>query len=356
MEEIYKKALLKLANISYGGYDNAIQALEKHAIVHNGSTIRLHDILKSANEVLVPLVNSPFSPVSNQPKKSPIRKIGKSLVEIFADEEKEERFKKRIAVLKKVSEKYPKIVKCLISNGGVTEGEIYAARKEPNFFYIHEDDIGIIDNSYSMNINGRPAFELIDDWDLGMPKKAAGINLLCIKGCSEGGITVGKIYTGSKVKAPGGIEYAIRNDSSMRVIRPSECFVDLLGYKQLECLEDYRVEGELGFKKGEKYWVQSFDKNLVLAFGNLKLFGKLQGFKLARKFFDQEGVDEEVAPDPIVENDQEATCIDNAGMEESFDLNITYLVDILHKDPDMIWVIDKQGTRVECFKNRFLVS
>lgn len=45
-------------------------------------------------------------------------------------------------------------------------------------------------------------------------------------------------------------------------------------------------------------------------------------------------------------------CIDNAGLEEWFDMGIEYVGEV-HSDPALVWVYDKVGEKQECFKERF---
>ena len=50
--------------------------------------------------------------------------------------------------------------------------------------------------------------------------------------------------------------------------------------------------------------------------------------------------------------DKEIICINNAGMEESFDQGISYIVES-HPDHDMVWAYDKFGVKQEVFAERF---
>ena len=52
------------------------------------------------------------------------------------------------------------------------------------------------------------------------------------------------------------------------------------------------------------------------------------------------------------EADFELVCLDNIGMEDRFDLGITYLCE-KHKDPTMLWVYDKLGRKDEYLRGRF---
>ena len=52
-------------------------------------------------------------------------------------------------------------------------------------------------------------------------------------------------------------------------------------------------------------------------------------------------------PDP-----DELVCTDNAGMEEEFDVGITYVVEP-HKDSSMIWAYDRYGEKKACLRERF---
>jgi hypothetical protein len=57
---------------------------------------------------------------------------------------------------------------------------------------------------------------------------------------------------------------------------------------------------------------------------------------------------------PIVETPplDEAVCVNNTGMGDSFDIGVTYIFD-KHEEEDMLWVTDNLGTRREVLKERF---
>jgi hypothetical protein len=57
---------------------------------------------------------------------------------------------------------------------------------------------------------------------------------------------------------------------------------------------------------------------------------------------------------PIVEAPplDEAVCVNNTGMGDSFDVGVTYIFD-KHEEEDMLWVTDNLGTRREVLKERF---
>jgi hypothetical protein len=48
----------------------------------------------------------------------------------------------------------------------------------------------------------------------------------------------------------------------------------------------------------------------------------------------------------------EAVCVNNTGMQDSFDIGVTYVFD-KHEEEDMLWVTDNLGTRREVLKERF---
>jgi hypothetical protein len=48
----------------------------------------------------------------------------------------------------------------------------------------------------------------------------------------------------------------------------------------------------------------------------------------------------------------EAVCVNNTGMGDSFDVGVTYVFD-KHEEEDMLWVTDNLGTRREVLKERF---
>jgi len=48
----------------------------------------------------------------------------------------------------------------------------------------------------------------------------------------------------------------------------------------------------------------------------------------------------------------EVVCVNNTGMEDKFDLGVTYVFEA-HDDADMLWVTDKAGQRRESLKERF---
>jgi hypothetical protein len=48
----------------------------------------------------------------------------------------------------------------------------------------------------------------------------------------------------------------------------------------------------------------------------------------------------------------EAVCVNNTGMQDSFDVGVTYIFD-KHEEEDMLWVTDNLGTRREVLKERF---
>jgi len=50
--------------------------------------------------------------------------------------------------------------------------------------------------------------------------------------------------------------------------------------------------------------------------------------------------------------DYEVVCVNNLGMEDSFDEEVTYVAE-KHPDSDMIYVYDRNGEKRECFKERF---
>lgn len=53
--------------------------------------------------------------------------------------------------------------------------------------------------------------------------------------------------------------------------------------------------------------------------------------------------------------DDVLVCVDNAGMEDRFDVGIEYIV-MEHKDPAMVFVYDKMGRKDEYFRNRFITK
>jgi predicted DNA-binding WGR domain protein len=53
--------------------------------------------------------------------------------------------------------------------------------------------------------------------------------------------------------------------------------------------------------------------------------------------------------------DQVLICVDNAGMEDRFDLGIEYLVED-HTDKSMVYVYDKMGRKDEYFRSRFTTT
>jgi hypothetical protein len=50
--------------------------------------------------------------------------------------------------------------------------------------------------------------------------------------------------------------------------------------------------------------------------------------------------------------DWEVICVNNLGMEDSFDEGVEYIAE-KHSESDMIYVWDKQNVKVECFTERF---
>jgi len=58
---------------------------------------------------------------------------------------------------------------------------------------------------------------------------------------------------------------------------------------------------------------------------------------------------------PEVDEEFVVECRDNAGMEESFDLGVTYIAWINPNDSEFYMVCDKAGAERECFPNRFVV-
>ena len=55
---------------------------------------------------------------------------------------------------------------------------------------------------------------------------------------------------------------------------------------------------------------------------------------------------------PHPSEDVEVKCVDDSGIDDRFDLGISYIAET-HVDADMIWVFDKLGNKGEFFKNRF---
>jgi hypothetical protein len=66
----------------------------------------------------------------------------------------------------------------------------------------------------------------------------------------------------------------------------------------------------------------------------------------------EEENNKEILVGPQSSLQSEAECLDNKGMEDSFDLNITYIVEP-HVDRTMLWVTDKFGARREYYRTRF---
>jgi hypothetical protein len=80
-----------------------------------------------------------------------------------------------------------------------------------------------------------------------------------------------------------------------------------------------------------------------------------QGFKdwdLASQsyVFDESGESDEAKLE--TSKDWEVKCLNNIGMEDSFNEDVTYIAE-RHQDDDMIFVWDKNGEKKECFKERF---
>jgi hypothetical protein len=63
----------------------------------------------------------------------------------------------------------------------------------------------------------------------------------------------------------------------------------------------------------------------------------------------------ETKKEPKKEASNEVICINNAGMEDRFDIGVSYLFERHRSDDTMLWVVDKLGEKRECFKERFQV-
>jgi len=74
---------------------------------------------------------------------------------------------------------------------------------------------------------------------------------------------------------------------------------------------------------------------------------------------DEEEIEPSTAPRPKVDSifddeELEAICMDNLGMEENFLIGVNYLAEE-HNDSDMIYVFDRFGEKKECYKERFKI-
>jgi predicted DNA-binding WGR domain protein len=74
---------------------------------------------------------------------------------------------------------------------------------------------------------------------------------------------------------------------------------------------------------------------------------------------DLDSLEPSPAPKPKVdaifdEEDLEAICMDNIGVEENFLVGVAYLAEE-HDDSEMIYVFDRFGEKKECYKERFKI-